>query len=169
MFAPHFFGLCLAAMLSYLSLPVHAAATYILNVVKISDLRFGSMLVVAGGTLTVSPSTGVRSGSANVVTPHQINNSFGAAQFRVTGTGIGQTTYSVTLTATPNNVSAASISMALSAFVAYPDISRTRTTNCASISETINVGATLQLDTSQTPGSYTATVPIVLGTTLSAF
>ncbi len=154
-------GLCPAALLLFSNFPALAVAPCTLTVTKITDLRFGSWVVVAGGTLTVSPSTGLRSGTANVVTPNQINSSVGPAQFKVTGSGNGERAYSLTLTI-PNTVTSASSSMALSTAVASPDISLQRRTLCGSISETINVGATLQVGTSQTPGNYSSANTIVL-------
>ena len=167
MFAPHFCRSYLAALLFGFSFLNHAEAICILNVAKVTDLRFGSMVVVAGGTLTVNPATGFRSGSANVVTPTQINSNVGPAQFRITGQGIGLTHYSLSLSS-PSAINAGTNAMALSAFVASPSIVAERKgIECASILETINVGATMQVTPSQTPGNYSSTVPIVLTSKLS--
>ena len=148
-----------AALLLILSWPVQAACT--LTVTKLADLRFGSMLVVAGGTLTVDASTGLLSGTANVVKPNQAVSSTGAAQFRVTGSGNGQATYSLTLTR-PSNVTSSANTMTLIAFTASPSLATARTTNCSQISETINVGATLQVGALQAPGSYSSVSTILL-------
>jgi hypothetical protein len=161
MFSHNFASVSLATLMSVLSWPAHAQAVCNLAVVKVADLRFGSWVVVAGGTLTVSPSTNLRSGTANVVTPSQINSSVGAAQFTVTGSGKGRKTYSLTLT-TPINVTSNAETMTLGAFTASPSISVQRSTTCNKISETINVGATLQVGTLQAPGSYSSANTIVL-------
>ena len=162
MFASHFFRSYVAALLVGVSFLNHAEALCVLNVTKVTDLRFGSMVVVSGGTLTVNPTTGFRSGSANVVTPTQINNNVGPAQFRVTGQGIGLVKYSLSLDS-PSAINAGTKAMALSAFVTSPGIAAERARIlCSAILETINVGATLQVTSSQTPGNYTSSEPIVL-------
>jgi hypothetical protein len=162
MFSHNFASVSLATLLSVLSWPAHAQPVCTLTVVKVADLRFGSWVVVAGGTLTVSPSTNLRSGTANVVTPSQINSSVGAAQFTVRGSGNKKlTTYALTLT-TPINVTSNAATMTLSAFAPSPSISAARNTPCNQISETINVGATLQVGTFLAPGSYSSANTIVL-------
>lgn len=162
MFAPHFCRSHVAALLLGFSFLNHAEALCVLNVTKVTDLRFGSMLVVSGGTLTVNPATGFRDGNARVVTPSQINNSVGPAQFRVTGQGIGLVKYSLSL-ASPIAINAGVNTMALSAFATSPKIDTERPSIlCSSILETINVGATLQVSPSQAHGNYSSTVPIVL-------
>lgn len=167
MFAPHSFRSHLAALLFFFSFLNHAEAICILNVAKVTDLRFGSMVVVAGGTLTVNPVTGFRSGSANVVTPTQIHSNVGPAQFRVTGQGSGLTHYSLSLSS-PSAITAGNNALTLSAFVTSPSIvAERKSIECASILETINVGATLQVTPSQTLGNYSSTVPIVLTSQLS--
>lgn len=162
MFAPHLYRSHVAALLLGFIFLNHAEALCVLNVTKVTDLRFGSMVVVAGGTLTVNPNTGFRSGSANVVTPTQFNNNVGPAQFRITGQGTGLTHYSLSLSA-PSAINAGTNAMALSAFVTSPGIAaERRSVLCTSILETINVGATLQVTPSQTPGNYSSSVPIEL-------
>jgi hypothetical protein len=166
MFAPHFCRFHVAAVLLGFGFLNHAEADCVLHVTKVTDLRFGSMVVVSGGTLTVNPATGFRSGSANVVTPSQINSNVGPAQFRVTGQGTGLVKYSLSLDS-PSAINAGTKTMALSAFVTSPGIAAERASIlCSAILETIHVGATLQVSPSptqtQTHGNYASTVPIVL-------
>jgi hypothetical protein len=167
MFAPHFCRSHVAAVLLGFGFLNHAEAVCVLHVTKVTDLRFGSVVVVSGGELMINPTTGFRSDFANVVTPSQIkNNSVGPAQFRVTGQGTGLVKYSLSLDS-PNAINAGTKAMALSAFVTSPSITDERANIlCSAISETINVGATLQVSPSQAHGNYASTVPIVLTTKL---
>ena len=161
--------LSFALLLSVFSLPAPAICFSVctLNVAKVagSDLRYGSMVVIAGGSVTVSPSTGLRSGSAIVFTPASVANSVGPAEFTVSCSGSGSIRYTVTLL-TPTSVSTASTSMALTDFVTSPPISNERIVlDCSTYQEVIKVGATLTLDGAQSAGNYTSTNGIWLSVT----
>jgi hypothetical protein len=162
--------LCLAWLLSGLSLPAHAICLLgckmkVAQVVG-KDLRFGSMVVVSGGSLTLNPSTGVRSGTANVVTLASLVSSVGPAEFKVTCSGSGSTRYMVALLTTHTKVETSSTNMALTNFVTSPEISKWRyVANCSTYEKRIKVGATLTVSGSQSPGNYTSATDIELTAT----
>ena len=171
----HCLWLGLAGLLSGLTWPAHGICLLgcKINVAQVAgkDLRFGSMVVIAGGSLTLNPSTGMRSGSANVVTPASLISREGPAEFKVTCSGSGSTRYMVALVTTPDKVETSSTNMALTDFVTSPEISEWRyVANCSSYEKLIKVGATLTVGDAQSPGNYTSAIDIELeATTWSLF
>jgi hypothetical protein len=166
-------GVVLAALLLGLALPAHADCPdgCTINVTKVTgkDLRFGSMIVISGGTLTINPATGMRSGSAHVVTPASLASNQGPAEFRLTCQGRGSTRYTLALMTTPATVGTSSTTMALTGFVSYPPISAERTIpNCETYEEIIKVGATLQVGASQASDSFAGGTEIELRATISS-
>ena len=149
-----------------LTLPVHAACTgCTLNVTKVagSDLRFGSMVVISPGTLTLDPQTGARSGTANVVTPGSFGRSTGPAAFRVTCVGAGNLSYKVAVVSAPTSINSLSGAMPIGNFTTFPAASIERqVTNCLTYAETVTVGATLTVGASQSPGNYAPAPDITL-------
>jgi hypothetical protein len=166
------FMLCLAPFLFALMMPAHAACTgCTLNVTKVagSDLRFGRVVVISPGTLTLDPQTGARSGTANVVTPASFGSSTGPAAFRVTCVGAGNLSYQVAVVSTPTSINAPSGAMPIGNFVTFPAASIERqVTNCLTYAEIVTVGATLTVGTSQSPGNYAPAPDITLEVRITA-
>lgn len=168
-----FSGVFLAALLCGLSLPAHSGCLLgcTLSVTKVAgnDLRFGPMIVISGGSLTLNPQTGIRSGTANVVTPAALASSSGPAAFRVTCNGIGSISYRVHLDNTPATINKSPASMAIGNFVAYPAVSlERRITDCQTHSEIVTVGATLTVVNPQSAGQYTSMTDIQLHASVSS-
>ena len=166
----HCLWICLAGLLSGLTWPAHATCLLgcKINVAQVAgkDLRFGSMVVIAGGSLTLNPSTGARSGSANVITPASLDSHEGPAEFKVTCSGSGSTRYKVAVLTTLNKVETSTTNMALTDFVTSPEISGWRyVANCSTYEQLIKVGATLTVGDAQSPGSYTSATEIELEAT----
>lgn len=164
--------LSLAWLLCGLSLPAHAVCTgCTMNVAKVagSDLRFGPMVVISPGTLTMNPQTGARSGTASVVTPASLGASTGPAAFRVTCLGVGSLSYQVAFISTPSSINTPSGAMPIGNFVTFPATSVERqVTNCQTYSEIVTVGATLTVGASQSPGSYSPAPDITLEVRITA-
>jgi hypothetical protein len=163
----------LFAVLCGLSLPAHAICIGCsLAVTKDSDLRFGPMVVVSGGSVTLNAQTGAVSGP--VMTPASLSGPTGPATFRVTchvsgiGVGVGGFSYRVSLVNTPTSVNASTTQMPIRTFAVFPSASNAyRVNTCRGYSQTFRVGATLAVDGSQAPGTYTSTTEIVLEATSS--
>lgn len=171
MLLPSRLGLFFAVLMLSLAWPARAecdACTLSVTKVQGKDLRFGSMVVISGGSISMNPSTGVRSGTASVVTPTSLSSSEGPAEFKVTCNGSGSTRYTVALWTTPATIGTpSSITMDLTDFVTSPAVSVERTVaNCAAYEEIVKVGATLQVSATQAPGSYTTATEIELNTSI---
>ncbi len=134
-----------------------------------SDLRFGRMIVVSPGTLTMDPKTGARSGTASVVTPASLSSSTGPAAFRVSCVGVGSLTYQVAVVSTPSSINATSGAMPIGNFLSFPAASIDRqVSSCQGYSEIVTVGATLTVGFSQPPGGYTSAADIALEVRITA-
>jgi hypothetical protein len=168
----HRFKLSLVWLLCGLSLPAHAACigcTLSLAKVAGSDLRFGPMVVISPGTLTIDPQTGARSGTAHVVTPASLGGGAGPAAFRVTCVGVGNLFYRVAFVSTPTSITQASGAMPIGNFVAFPAASIERqVSSCLGYSEIVNVGATLTVGSAQPSGGYTSASDLTLEVRISA-
>lgn len=158
--------LSLAGLLCGLTLPAHAICTgCTMTVAKEagSDLRFGRMIVISPGTLTMDPKTSVRTGTANVVTPGSLGSITGPAAFRVTCVGVGSLSYQVAIVSSPVSLNSPSSAMPIGNFVTFPAASFERqVSSCMGYSEIVTVGATLNVGVSQPPGGYTSASDIGL-------
>lgn len=164
--------LSFAWLLCGLTLPVHAACSgCTMNVAKVasSDLRFGRMVVISPGTLTMNPQTGARSGTANVVTPASFSSSSGPAAFRVTCVGVGSLSYQVAVVSTPTSLNTPTGVMPIGNFTTFPAASIERqVTHCQTYAEIVTVGATLTVGASQSPGNYSPAPDITLEVRITA-
>ena len=171
MFA-HCLKLSIAGLLCGLTLPAHALCTgCTMTVTKAlsSDLRFGRMVVISPGTLTIDPQTGARSGTANVVTPASLSSSTGPAAFRVTCVGLGSLSYQVAVVSSPTSLHKASGAMPIGNFTTFPAASIERqVSSCLGYSEIVYVGATLTVGASQPPGGYTSATDVILEVRITA-
>ncbi len=172
MFFSHRLKLSLVWLLCGLPLHAHAVCigcTMLVTKVVGSDLRFGPMVVITPGTLTMNPQTGARSGTANVVTPASLGSSTGPAAFRVTCVGVGSLSYQVAVVSSPASLNTASGVMPIGNFITFPAASIDRQiTSCLTYSEIVTVGATLTVGSSQPPGGYASASDIALAVRITA-
>jgi hypothetical protein len=156
----------LATSLVVMGLACPAFAGNTIAVMNTADLRFGTMVVINSGTLIVHPQTGMLGGTAWVVHPPSVFNQVGAAEFIVTCVSDAPITYTVEIINpnTGNLLRTSDITdyVTYSSLLGNPSLSKARSVNqCFGYSETIRVGATLTLNSSQ-PGSYNAPGNVIL-------
>ena len=133
----------------------NATATVVttLTITKTADLVYGNLAPGAsGGTLVMSPA-GVRSTTGTVVT---YSSTFNAASFNVVGTT--DATYSITLPSTDVTLTSGGNTMTVNTFASNPSGTGTLTGG----SETLNVGATLNVSSGQAAGSYSGTFDVTV-------
>ena len=135
-----------------------ATATIVtpITITKTADMNFGNVAVQTGtgGTVVMSPA-GVRSATSGVTLPGTAGT-VSAASFTVNGqTGY---TYAITLPASVTITGAASNVMQVTNFTSTPSL----TGNLTAGTETLNVGATLNVDPGQTPGLYVSATPFTV-------
>ena len=133
-----------------------ASATIItpISIAKTVDLNFGNVAVSAsaGGTVIMAPA-GTRTTSGSVSLP-ATTGSPTAASFTVTGQG--NYTYSITLPSTATTIDDnASHTMTVDNFTSTPATTGT----LSSGSQTLTVGATLNVGAGQATGTYTSDIP----------
>jgi phage tail sheath protein FI len=121
-----------------------------LSITRITDLHFGSATVsAAAGTILLTPA-GVRTASGGV-TLQPTAPTFTVASFTVAGQL--NTAYTISLPASVTIDEGALHTMLVNTFASNPNA----TGNLgATGSQTLTVGATLNVNGSQTPGSYTS-------------
>jgi hypothetical protein len=111
------------------------------------NMNFGNIAVSAtAGTVVLTPA-GTRSKTGGVTLP-AVTGTVSAAAFTVTG--LGSSTYSITLPTTYTITSGAN-NMTLGTFTSTPS----GTGTLSSGTQTVNVGATLNVAASQAAGAYT--------------
>ena len=131
-----------------------ATATIItpIAISKTIDMNFGNVAVGSvAGTVVLTPS-GVRSKTGGVTLPI-VTGTISAASFNVTG--LGSYTYTITLPSTPLTISSGGNSMTVTAFTSTPS----GTGTLSGGSQTLNVGATLNVGVNQVAGLYTSAAP----------
>jgi hypothetical protein len=136
----------------------NASATIItpIAISKTVDMNFGNVAVSAtAGTVILTPA-GSRSLTGGVTLPTTAGT-VAAASFDVTGAG--NYTYNITLPSTPLTISSGSNNMTVNAFTSNPS---TTGTLSASGSQTLKVGATLNVGAAQAAGSYTSGSPFMV-------
>ena len=116
-----------------------------LSISKNTDMNFGTIAASSGGTVVLSVS-GSRTASGGVILP-SFTGTVSAAQFTVTGDS--NRTYAITLPTTDLILSAGSATMTVNIFTS------TATGILTAGTETVRVGATLNVVASQAAGSYT--------------
>ena len=131
--------------------PAAQAQTITQNV----GLSFGSFVANTGGTIAVTAASG-RSKTGGLFLMPQGSGT--AAQFTVSGTA--DAVYAITLPADGTVfLSSGSHRMAINGFTSSPSV-----TGKLSLGGTqpLSIGATLTVDSAQTPGSYTGSFPVTL-------
>jgi hypothetical protein len=135
-----------------------ATATIVtpITITKTSDMNFGNVAVqaTAGGTVVMTPA-GARSATSGVTLPGT-PGTVSAASFTVNGQA--GYTYSILLPSAVTITDAASNTMTVDNFTSTPTPTGTLTGG----SETLNVGATLNVVMGQTPGVYTSATPFTV-------
>jgi hypothetical protein len=133
--------------------PTSATIITPISIVKGVNMNFGNIAVSAtlAGTVVLAPDNSRTTGGALGVTLPNVKGTVSAAQFTVTGaTG---STYSIALPTAPLTITdpVSTKTMTVSAFTSDPTPTGTLTTG----TQTINVGATLNVAAAQTAGAYT--------------
>ncbi|WP_341842149.1 DUF4402 domain-containing protein [Chitinophaga caseinilytica] len=121
------------------------------------DMNFGNVAVQSstGGTVVMTPA-GVRSTTGGVTLPTTTGN-VAAASFTVSG--VDGYTYSITLpTAAVTITNTGGNTMTVTAFTSSPSGQGTLTGG----SETLTVGATLNVTAAQAPGTYVSATPFAV-------
>ena len=120
---------------------------------KTVDMNFGNLAVNATpGTIVLTPESG-RTATGGVTFLPANTGTITAASFTVTG--LADATYSITLPATPTIISKAGNDMTVDTWTSTPTPTGTLTGG----SETLNVGATLNVPASSPAGIYTSATP----------
>ncbi|WP_246496580.1 DUF4402 domain-containing protein [Chitinophaga varians] len=133
-----------------------ATATIVtpISITKDVDMNFGNVAVqsTAGGTVVLSPA-GVRTVTGGATLPSTATGTVTAASFTVTGTG--NYTYSITLPSTALTITSGSNTMTVTNFVSNPS----GVGQLSSGTQTLTVGATLNVSAAQPAGTYVSGTP----------
>lgn len=123
---------------------------------KTVDMNFGSIAVspTIAGTVVLAPA-GTRTKSGGVTLP-AVTGTVTAAAFNVTG--LGTSTYSITLPSTITLNGPASATMTVNAFASTPSGTGTLTAGA----QTVQVGGTLNVGAAQAAGTYTNTTDLTV-------
>jgi hypothetical protein len=133
-----------------------ATATIItpITITKTSDMNFGNVAVHAVNDGSVDISTGgVRTANLGVTLPASTPGTVSAASFTVNGQA--GYTYAITLPTSVSLTDGASHSMTVNGFVSNPNGTGTLTGG----TQTLSVGATLNVTHGQVPGTYSSATP----------
>ena len=131
-----------------------ASATIIgpLTLTKVTDMNFGNVAVTAtAGTVVLVPA-GTRTPTGGVSLP-VVAGTVTAATFTVGGEG--SSTYAITLPTTDLTISSSGNTMTVNAFTSNPSGTGALTSG----SQTLQVGATLNVAGGQATGTYKSLVP----------
>ena len=122
-----------------------------ISIARVNNMNFGNLAVSAStpGTVVLAPA-GTRSATSGVTLPN-VTGTVSAASFTVTGEG--SSTYAITLPGTAYTITRAtgSETMTVTNFTSTPSSTGTLTAG----TQTITVGATLNVSAGQVSGSYT--------------
>ena len=115
------------------------------------DMNFGSIAVspTLAGTVVLSPAGGRTTGGDGGVKLPAVSETVSAAAFTVTG--LGSSTFSIALPTTYTISDGNSHSMTVNAFTSTPSGAGTLSNG----TQTVNVGATLNVSAAQVAGTYT--------------
>lgn len=131
-----------------------------ISITKLTDMNFGNMSVGStGGTVVWNPTTGVRSVSpGSGITLPTTSGSPTLASFTVSGQA--NYGYSITLPSTAITLDdGAAHTMTVTTFTSSPSASGTLSAGSTTGTQTLYVGATLNVSANQAAGIYTSTVP----------
>lgn len=137
-----------------------ATATIVtpISITKTVDMNFGNVAVrsSAGGTVVLSPA-GVRTATGGVTLPTTAPGTVAAASFTVAGTGTY--TYAITLPSTATTITSGANTMTVNTFTSTPSGTGTL---AAGGTQTLNVGATLNVAAAQPAGVYVSGTPFTV-------
>ncbi|MBK7710429.1 MAG: DUF4402 domain-containing protein [Bacteroidales bacterium] len=139
------------------SATANATATIItpIGITNSTDLAFGNVAASATpGTVVITPA-GVRTAGGGATLP-AVTGTFGVATFAVTG--LGTSTYAITLPASATLTGTPSGTMTVDAFASTPSGTGALTGG----TQTITVGGTLNVGAAQAAGSYTGTFSVTV-------
>lgn len=148
-----------AATYSYAQVTATATATATIitpiSITKTIDMNFGNVAVSAvGGSVILTPA-GSRTATGGVTLP-AIKGTVTAASFTVNG--LGASTYSISLPSTATTLSSGVNSMTASVFTSNPSSTGLLTSG----TQTLTVGATLNVSALQAAGVYTSVTPFTV-------
>lgn len=132
-----------------------ATATIVtpISISKTADMNFGNVAVqtATGGTVVMTPA-GVRTQTGGVTLP-ATTGTVAAASFTVTGQGAY--TYAITLPSSALTITSGSNTMTVDTFTSTPS----GTGALSAGTQTLNVGATLNVASAQAAGTYVSGTP----------
>lgn len=123
-------------------------------IAKVADMKFGNVVAGATAGTVVLSTAGTRSATGGT----KLGNAGSAAAASFTVTGQGSATYSITLPASASLASGVN-SMTVNTFASNPSGTGTLS---AGGSQTLAVGATLNVGASQAAGAYTGTFDVTV-------
>ena len=136
-----------------------ATATIVtpISITEVVNMNFGNVAVqtATGGTVVLTPA-GVRSATAGVTLP-STTGTVTAASFTVSGQG--NYTYAITLPSTDLTITSGSNTMAVNTFTSSPSPTGTLS---AGGTQTLTVGATLNVAAAQPAGVYVSATPFTV-------
>jgi hypothetical protein len=133
-----------------------SSAEAAIGLTKITDLAFGDLTAGATvGTVRIAPN-GNRSRTGGVTL---LASTFDNASFMVS-TPSGSRNYTIILPASTTLTSGGGFTMTVDTFRSNP--SGSGTTNAGTLTQTLNVGATLHVAANQSPGTYIGTFTVTV-------
>lgn len=120
------------------------------------DLNFGNVAVSATAGKVILAPAGTRTVTGGVTLP-AVPGTVTAAHFKVTGSQ--NYTYAITLPSTPTTVTSGSNTMTVDAFTSTPT---TTGTLDGSGTQTVDIGATLNVGSAQNAGTYLSATPFTV-------
>jgi hypothetical protein len=146
------------AAAAFLLAVVASSAEAAISLAKITDLAFGDLTAGAtAGTVKITPG-GARSRTLGVAV--LFTSTFDNASFTVS-TPSGSRNYSIVLPGSATLTSGGGFTMKVDTFTSNPSGSSTTSAGGAH-TQTLNVGATLQVSANQKPGTYTGTFTVTV-------
>lgn len=150
-----------AGVFAQTSATANASATIVtpISISKTVDMNFGNVAVQTstGGTVVMTPG-GVRSATGGVTLP-TTSGTVTAATFTVSGQATY--TYSITLPSTDLTITSGSNTMAVNTFTSNPASTGSGTLSAGG-TQTLTVGATLNVAAAQAAGLYTSATPFTV-------
>jgi len=144
------------AAAAFLLAGVTSSAEAAIGLTKNADLAFGDLSSGAtAGTVRIAPN-GNRTRTGGVTL---LASTFGAASFTVS-TPTGSRNYTIVLPGSATLTSGGGFTMTVNTFTSTPN--GNGTTNAGTLTQTLTVGATLQVGASQRPGTYTGTFTVTV-------
>ncbi len=142
------------------SATANATATIItpISITNVADLNFGNIVAGTGaGTVTVA-TTGTRTSTGDVILPsaNAVQGTVNAAQFKVTG--LADATYAITLPTSIYISETGGETMTVDNFTSNPS----GTGSLAGGTQTLSVGARLNVGAGQVAGDYTGTFNVTV-------